>query len=69
MVLLYLLIFFMFQSIPNILLYIFNFLYIFIFNCFGGDGRGGRTGNLASKYRGLTYIYIGDCQDCQAGLW
>ena len=28
----------------------------FIFNYFSEDGRGGRTGNLESKYRGLVSV-------------
>ena len=40
-------------------LYIF---FIFIFIYFWEDGRGGRTGNLESKYRGLSCVLLGlDC--------
>ena len=32
------------------------FFPIYIYNCFTGDGRGGRTGTLDSKYRGLMIV-------------
>ena len=31
------------------------FFPIYIYNCFTGDGRGGRTGTLDSKDRGLIF--------------